>query len=150
MTMTTNATDAQIEQLRLRAVNDVTREIMAHGIMLSHDQADDLGEDTMAWISGRLELHVQSTSDGVLCIPPKHYSMEATTTMTTMKITADTITDDQIRALQAEAAEAGDLEQVDLCRLALGMPTKIAWNTTPYGARIKCAKVIDAARAMTD
>lgn len=62
-------------------------------------------------------------------------------------LTADTITDDQIRALQAEAAEAGDLEQVDLCRLALGITPTIAWNLTPYAARIRCADAINDARA---
>lgn len=71
-------------------------------------------------------------------------------TTTTTKITADTITDEQIEELQASAGEAGDLEQVDLCRLALGMTPTIAWNLTPYGARIRCAKVIDNARAQED
>ncbi len=65
-------------------------------------------------------------------------------------LTADTITDDQIRALQTEASEAGDDTQADLCRLALGMTPLIAWNLTPYGARLRCADAINAARAMCD
>ena len=40
-----------------------------------------------------------------------------------------------------------DLEQVDLCRLALGMTPTIAWNLTPYGARARCAEAINAAKA---
>ena len=70
--------------------------------------------------------------------------------MTTTKLTADTITDDQIRALQAEALAAGDGEQEDLCRLALGMTSRKAWNTTPYGARIRCADALNAGRAQED
>lgn len=68
-------------------------------------------------------------------------------TETTTKLSADTITDEQIKALLAEAAEAGDDKQVDLCRLALGMTPMIAWNLTPYAARIRCADAINEARA---
>lgn len=68
--MTTAATDAQIEQLRLHAVNDATREIMARGVLLTHEQADELGEETLAWIGGRLGLDVKETDTGVLCTPP--------------------------------------------------------------------------------
>jgi hypothetical protein len=73
MTTTNTATNEQIEQLRLHAVNDVTREIMAHGVLLTHDQADDLGEEVLAWIGGRLGLNVKSTDLGVECTPPVHY-----------------------------------------------------------------------------
>lgn len=68
------ATETQIEQLRKHAVNDVTREIMAHGVLLSHDQADDLGEEVLGWMGGRLGLNVEVTDRGVQCSPPKHYS----------------------------------------------------------------------------
>lgn len=63
------------------------------------------------------------------------------------KLTADTITDDQIEQLRAEAVIADDDKQVDLCRLALGITTVRAWNLTPYGARMQCAAAITAARA---
>ena len=59
------------------------------------------------------------------------------------KLTADTITDDQIQLLRDEAGEHGDLEQVDLCRLALGITPTIAWNLTPYAARGRCADAIN-------
>lgn len=62
-------------------------------------------------------------------------------------ITADTITDRQIRALMNEAIEANDAKQADLCRLALGMTPIRAWNLTPYAARIRCARAIAAAAA---
>ena len=61
------------------------------------------------------------------------------------KITADMVTDEQIKQLQYEANEHGDNEQADLCRLALGITTLMAWNITPYGARIRCAAAIQSA-----
>lgn len=52
--------------------------------------------------------------------------------------TTATITDDQIAALSTEAAQAGDLAQVDICQAALeGDET----------ARAKCARVIADAAA---
>lgn len=67
--------------------------------------------------------------------------------MTTTKLTADTITEQQIHDLKAEAWEAGDTKQADLCRLALGMTPLISWNFTPYEARGLCADAINNARA---
>ena len=64
------ATETQIIQLRARAVNDVTREIMADGVLLTHAQADELGEETVSWIGGRLGLDVRATDRGVECTPP--------------------------------------------------------------------------------
>lgn len=64
--MMNNVTDKQLEQLRLHAVNDVTRPLMT-GVHLTHEQADALGEETLAWIRGRLGLYVVSDSDGVTC-----------------------------------------------------------------------------------
>lgn len=65
----TTATDTQIEQLRRHAVNDVTREIMTNGIMLTHDQADDLGEEVVDWMRTRLDLRIRSTDRGLECSP---------------------------------------------------------------------------------
>lgn len=61
--------------LSAHAVNDLTRAVMAHGITLSHDEADDLGEETLAWMGARggLELNVRETDIGVECTPPVHY-----------------------------------------------------------------------------
>lgn len=69
-----NATDAQVEQLRARAVNDVTREMMAHGVTLTWEQADSLGTETIDWMCGRLLLN--TTDVGITFTPPKHYSGE--------------------------------------------------------------------------
>jgi hypothetical protein len=66
------ATATQIDQIRLRAANDVTREIAQHGLVLTHEQADDLGEESLAWLGGRLGLSVEETDRGVECTPPVH------------------------------------------------------------------------------
>jgi len=68
--MTTPATEEQMTQLRRRAVNDATREIMRDGVFLTQEQADDLGEETLGWIGGRLGLNVKATDRGVECTPP--------------------------------------------------------------------------------
>lgn len=49
--------------------------------------------------------------------------------MTTETITAETITDDQIRALRTEAAAAGDNVQVHACDVAIGSQEPIATAT---------------------
>lgn len=71
--MNDTATESQLSAIRARAVNDTTREIMATGILLSHKQADQLGEEALAWIGGRLGLNVRETDRGVECTPPVHY-----------------------------------------------------------------------------
>jgi hypothetical protein len=65
-------------------------------------------------------------------------------------LTADTITDTQIRALQADAGESGDSEMYDICRLALGLTPAMSWPFETYGARSRCADVINNARAMDE
>ena len=67
----TTATEAQIKQLRAHAVNDVTREIMAHGVKLTWEQADDLGDETIDWMEGRLGLNMRTTDAGITFTPPK-------------------------------------------------------------------------------
>lgn len=88
----------------------------------------------------------------------------------TTKLTAETITSAQIRALRTEAGEAGDSAQVAVCNIALGneepVTTAAAWEdrfgggghsdserkaimaarTTEQAQQI-CADVINAARA---
>lgn len=75
----------------------------------------------------------------------------------TKTITADTITDKQIRQLREEALAAGDYKQVDLCNRALADDTidqdgnLIAFaEMSAEAAREKCADAIDAAQAMND
>ena len=62
---TTTATEIQIAQIRRQAVNDVTREIMTHGIQLTWAQADDLGDDVIAWMGSRLGLAADTTDTGI-------------------------------------------------------------------------------------
>jgi hypothetical protein len=63
------------------------------------------------------------------------------------------ITNQQIRALRTDAAEAGDLDQVAICDVALagvahGHTVEASGRTwTQEEARAECARVVDAARA---
>jgi len=61
--------EEQLDQLRLHAVNDVTRRIATEGCTLTHDEADELGEETLAWMRTRLGLRVKVTDAGVECRP---------------------------------------------------------------------------------
>lgn len=70
-----------------------------------------------------------------------HGSMTNTETTETIRITGETVTDQQIRALRTEAGAAGDMAQVQLCTDALA---------GVYSARALCAEAITAARAMAD
>lgn len=60
-------------------------------------------------------------------------------------LTADTITDDRIRALRAEAVAAGDPYQVGLCDLAQGL--EHATDMTAREARQACADAINGSLA---
>lgn len=59
--------------------------------------------------------------------------------------TIDTITDDQIRALETEAGAAGDLDMAAICRVALGEE-----DGDEAAARAECVRVIREAEAMAD
>jgi hypothetical protein len=59
------------------------------------------------------------------------------------KLSINTITDDDIRALQADALAAGDDHTEDLCRHALGITPLIAWNFSSHAARIRCVEAIN-------
>lgn len=63
------ATATQIETIRARRVDDVAREIMRSGVTLSHEQADALGGEALAWMASRLSLSVTETDAGVECSP---------------------------------------------------------------------------------
>lgn len=62
--------------------------------------------------------------------------------------TAINITDDQIRDLAQESAEAGDLAQVAICRRALGESSPTALSVA--NARAECARVIADAQAQAE
>ena len=59
----------------------------------------------------------------------------------TNTLTAETVTTAQIRALRDEAGVAGDLEQVEICDIALGKPDQYR---TLDDARELCADAINA------
>lgn len=63
------AREEQLDALRRQAVNDVTREIMHEGVLLTHEEADDLGEEVLDWMEYRLGLNVTETDAGVECRP---------------------------------------------------------------------------------
>lgn len=76
------------------------------------------------------------------------------------QLTADTITDDQIQALRAEAFAAGDIAQVQCCDIALGGPSllphaapashksmNIEQRAQARAYRGKCADAINAAHS---
>lgn len=63
------------------------------------------------------------------------------------RLTASTITDDQIRELMAEAGRAGDDEQVRLCKRALN---ETLVSSAFAVARQACANAINRARAMEE
>lgn len=65
-----NVAKDRLEELRRRAVNDITREISATGCLLTHEQADELGEETLAWMRHRLGLETTETDLGVECRLP--------------------------------------------------------------------------------
>ena len=58
------------------------------------------------------------------------------------------VTDRQIRALQAEAGIAGDVDMVRLCRVACG-DEETAAQSEIQSARIECARVISDAGAQS-
>ena len=63
----TFATETQIATIRARRVDNVARDMMANGVMLTHDQAYDLGDEAMGWLSSRLGLRINAAESGVMC-----------------------------------------------------------------------------------
>lgn len=71
-----------------------------------------------------------------------------------MGTTTDTITDEQIHALMSEVAGSGDVDQVMICRIALGLEhvsdVEATTEIVVRHNRDECARVIAAAEAMGD
>ena len=63
----TTATEEQIATIRARRIDAVARAMMTGGVTLTHEQADDLGEDGVDWLKTRLGLTVRETDRGVEC-----------------------------------------------------------------------------------
>lgn len=66
---TTIATETQIATIRARRVDDTARAMMVGGVTLTHEQADDLGDEAIGWLRSRLGLTVRETDRGVECVP---------------------------------------------------------------------------------
>lgn len=62
----------------------------------------------------------------------------------------ETVTDEQITALRDEAGEAGDLEQVAICEIALGTEPPTEEYPTRASAAAECARVLSDAAAQDD
>ena len=61
------ATDLHIETIRAQRIDATAREMQAEGVMLSHEQADQLDDAALGWLRSRLGLVVRSTDRGVEC-----------------------------------------------------------------------------------
>lgn len=81
---------------------------------------------------------------------PAREGRELRDTMNRTIITADTITDSQIRALRSEASDAWDNEQVAICDIALGDGAAATETWTRKTARAECARVINEAAAQVE
>lgn len=62
-------TETQIAALAARRVDATTREIAERGIVLTHEQADDLGAEVLDWMKSRLDMVVTETDRGTECAP---------------------------------------------------------------------------------
>lgn len=71
--MDNTATMSQISTIRRRAYDATAREMSAEGVHLTHEQADDLGDEGMDWVRRVLGLNVRTTDQGAICTPPVHY-----------------------------------------------------------------------------
>lgn len=68
-TTTTAATESQLATIRARRVDDTAREMMEAGVTLTHEQADELGDEACDWMSRRLGLQMTTDSEGVRFAP---------------------------------------------------------------------------------
>jgi hypothetical protein len=63
------ATASEVATIRAARVDTIARRMMARGVRLSHDQADDLGDVGIDWLRTRLGLTVTTDDRGVLALP---------------------------------------------------------------------------------
>lgn len=60
---------SRLASIRRRAFNDTTRAMMRDGIQLTHEEADELGEEALDWLRNRLRLDVRISEDGITASP---------------------------------------------------------------------------------
>jgi hypothetical protein len=63
------ATETHLATIRARRIDDTARAMLREGVTLTHEQADELGDDGLAWIASRLGLSVVETDLRVECSP---------------------------------------------------------------------------------
>lgn len=54
-----------LQTIRRQAFDDGARFIVEHGIMLTHDEADEIGDVGFDWLKNRLGLTVTTDDEGV-------------------------------------------------------------------------------------
>ena len=59
------ATAEQMETIMAQRIDDVARDMMAHGVELSWEQIEEMGETRCHWLVSRLGLKSTTTDDGV-------------------------------------------------------------------------------------
>ena len=59
------ATAEQIATIRARRVDDAAREMMMHGVSLTWEEAETVGDEGCDWIARRLGLAKAADSEGV-------------------------------------------------------------------------------------
>jgi hypothetical protein len=60
-----SATKKQLDTIQARRFDDVARSMMDTGVVLTFDQADELGDEALDWLEKRLGLRVATTDSGV-------------------------------------------------------------------------------------
>lgn len=66
-------TAAALSSIRAMRVDDAARDLAMRGAILTHEQADDIGEERLGWVRDRLGLNVSETTDGTELTPPVHF-----------------------------------------------------------------------------
>jgi hypothetical protein len=63
------ATAEQVSEILSRRVSDVAQGMMEHGVFLTWEQADEIGDDGRDWLRSRLGLTMATGHDGVTYAP---------------------------------------------------------------------------------
>lgn len=62
-----SATALTLETIRARRVDDEARRVSREGVLLTHDEADALGDEGLDWLRTRLGLRAKETDRGIEC-----------------------------------------------------------------------------------
>lgn len=67
--METMTKERLIDTIKRRAYDDGARHMQVHGVVLTHDEADALGEEAMDWLRHRLSLAMETDAEMVRFSP---------------------------------------------------------------------------------